>query len=95
MLGIVLNAIDIKMFKKFSMICYLVMGWCIIVKINLLIEKLGNIGFGLLLAGGISYTVGAVLYGLGKKKKWMHSIFHLLCVVSTILHLLCILIYVI
>lgn len=94
-LGIVLNAIDIKMFKKFSMICYLVMGWCIIVKINLLIEKLGNIGFGLLLAGGISYTVGAVSYGLGKKKKWMHSIFHLLCVVSTILHLLCILIYVI
>ena len=34
-LGIVLNAIDIKKFKVFSMICYLVMGWCIIVKINL------------------------------------------------------------
>lgn len=94
-LGIVLNAIDIKKFKVFSMICYLVMGWCIIVKLNLLIQTLGTAGFSLLLAGGIVYTIGAILYGVGKKKKWMHSIFHILCVISTILHLICILLYVI
>lgn len=94
-LGIVLNAIDIKKFKVFSMICYLVMGWCIIVKLDLLIQALGTAGFSLLLAGGIVYTIGAILYGVGKKKKWMHSIFHILCVISTILHLICILLYVI
>lgn len=94
-LGIVLNAIDIKKFKVFSMICYLVMGWCIIVKLDLLIQELGTAGFSLLLAGGIVYTIGAILYGIGKKKKWMHSIFHILCVISTILHLICILLYVI
>ncbi len=94
LIGIVLNAIDIKKFKVFSMICYIIMGWCIIVKINVIIEYLGIPAFILLLAGGICYTIGAILYGIGKKHKWMHSIFHLLCLVSSILHLLCILLYV-
>ena len=40
-LGIVLNSIDIKKFRVFSMICYLAMGWCIIVKANLLPQLLG------------------------------------------------------
>ena len=34
-------------------------------------------GFGFLLAGGIAYTIGSILYGLGKKRKWMHSVFHI------------------
>ena len=93
-LGIILNAIDLKKFQKFSMICYLIMGWCIVVKINVVIESLGTAGFLLLLLGGIAYTVGAILYGVGKKHKWMHSIFHLLCLIGSLLHLLCILIYV-
>jgi len=93
-LGITLNAIDIKKFKVFSMICYIVMGWCIIVKIDVVIAQLGIPGFVLLLAGGICYTIGAIVYGVGKKHKWMHSIFHLLCVASSVLHLLCILLYV-
>ncbi len=63
-LGIVLNSIDLKKYKRFSMICYLVMGWCIILKLPVLIETLGMAGFMLLLLGGIVYTVGAVLYGI-------------------------------
>lgn len=94
-LGIVLNSIDLKKFKVFSMVCYLIMGWCIIFKAPLLPELLGAEGFALLLIGGIAYTIGAILYGVGKKKKWMHSIFHLACVVGTFLHFLCILFYVI
>ena len=76
-LGIILNSIDIKKFRVFSMICYLVMGWCIVFKINLLPELLGTAGFVLLLLGGLAYTIGAILYGLGKKHKYMHSVFHL------------------
>ena len=76
-LGIILNSIDIKKFGVFSMICYLVMGWCIVFKINLLPELLGTAGFVLLLLGGLAYTIGAILYGLGKKHKYMHSVFHL------------------
>jgi len=94
-LGVVFNAIDLKSFKSFSMICYLTMGWLIIFKINIVWEALGNIGFLLLLFGGIVYTIGAVLYGLGKKHKWMHSIFHLCCFFGSLLHFLCILLFVI
>jgi hemolysin III len=94
-LGIVLNAIDLKRYKVFSMICYLVMGWCIIVKINVLPALLGTVGFALLIAGGVVYTIGAILYGLGKKHKYIHSVFHLCILVASMLHFLCILLYVV
>ena len=94
-IGIALNSIDLKKFKVFSMICYLVMGWCIIVRIDVVIESLGNLGFGLLLSGGIVYTIGAIFYGIGKKHKWMHSIFHLACVIGSLLQLVCVLLYVV
>ena len=93
-LGITLNAIDLKSFKTFSMICYLVMGWCIIFRASLLPTLLTVNGFVLLLLGGIFYTIGAVLYGLGKKKKWMHSVFHVCCVIASLLQFFCILFYV-
>ena len=94
-IGITLNAIDIKKYQTFSMICYLVMGWCIIIKANLLPELLTMPGFILLLLGGIIYTIGAVLYGLGKKHKYIHSIFHLSVFFGNLLHVICILMYVI
>ncbi len=93
-LGIVLNSIDIKKFRVFSMICYLVMGWCIVFKINLLPQLLGTAGFVLLLLGGLAYTVGAILYGLGKKHKYMHSIFHLFILLGSLLQFFTILLYV-
>lgn len=94
-IGILLNAIDLKRYKVFSMICYLVMGWCIIFKIALLPELLTIPGFVLLLLGGVAYTIGAILYGIGKKKIYMHSIFHLFIVLGSILQFLCILLYVV
>jgi len=93
-LGIALNSIDIKRFKVFSMICYLLMGWCIIVRIKLLPQILGMSGFILLLLGGIAYTIGAVVYGLGKKHKYAHSIFHLFILLGSFLQFMCILLYV-
>ena len=77
------------------MICYLAMGWCIILKANLLPTLLDKVGLILLVAGGIAYSFGAILYGLGKKKKYIHSVFHLFVVLGTILQFLCIVLYVI
>ena len=77
------------------MICYLAMGWCIIFKIKAVYQKLGTTGFLLLVLGGVIYTIGAVLYGVGKKKKYMHSIFHLCICVASLLQFLCILLYVV
>ena len=93
--GIVLNAIDLKRFQKVSMVLYLGMGWCIILTGKLIVSLLGGAGFALLVGGGVAYTVGAVFYGLGHKKRYIHSVFHLFCLVGSALHVLCILFYVI
>ena len=44
----------------------------------------------ILLLGGIAYTIGAVLYGIGSKKKWMHSVFHIFVDIGSLLHFLCV-----
>ena len=92
--AITLTAIDLHKFRVFSMICYIGMGWTIIFKVGLLIEAVGWAGFWLILIGGVCYTVGAVLYGMGRTKRYMHSIFHLFVLAGSILHLLAILLYV-
>ncbi len=94
-LGIALNSIDLKKYSVFSMICYLGMGWCIV-----FIAKAALIAIPLkallwLLAGGISYTIGAVLYGIGTKKRYMHSIFHIFVVIGSMLQFIAILFYII
>lgn len=94
-IGIVLNSIDLKKYKTFSMICYLAMGWCIIVKANVLPTLLGMKGFILLLMGGIIYTLGAIFYSLGKKHKYIHTFFHTCVVLGSFLHFLCVLLYVV
>ena len=93
-LGITLNSIDLKKFKVFSMICYLIMGWCIIFKIDVLPTLLGWTGVILLVAGGIMYTAGTIFYGLGRNHRYMHSIFHLFIFAGSLLQFLCILLYV-
>lgn len=94
-LGIVLNSIDLKKYNVFSMICYLAMGWCIIFKINILPALLGMRGFLLVLVGGIIYTIGAIFYGIGRKHKYIHTVFHICVVLGSFLQFLCILFYVI
>ena len=79
----VLTAIDLKRYKVFSMICYIGMGWAIIPMAALLFRIMTPAGFWLLLGGGISYTLGAILFGM--KKKWMHSIFHVFVVAGSVL----------
>lgn len=92
-IGIVLNAIDLKKFKIISMILYLAMGWCIIFSFNTLWNSMPHSGIFLLLLGGIIYTLGAIMYGIGKKKKYMHSIFHIFCILASVCFFLAIYIY--
>ena len=92
--SITLTAIDLKKFSRFSMICYILMGWCILIRIDLIHTLLGPRGFWLLLLGGLAYTLGAVLYGLGKKRRYMHAAFHVFTVVGSLLQFLCIILYV-
>lgn len=88
-----LTAIDLKKYNIFSMICYITMGWFVIIFIRQTYDVMKFGGTLLLLIGGISYTIGAVLYGLGRKKRYMHSIFHLFIILGSVLHFFSILFY--
>ena len=92
-LAITLTAIDLKKYNIFSMICYIFMGWSILPFISQTINVLTPTGFLILLSGGIAYTIGAVLYGIGSKKPWFHSIFHIFVVLGSTLQSLSILLY--
>lgn len=93
-IGIVLNSIDIKKFKNISMALYLIAGWCIIFSFKSLWENLNHIGILFTLLGGIMYTIGAIIYGVGKKHKYMHSIFHIFCIIASVFFFITIYFYV-
>ena len=93
-LATTLTAIDLKKYNILSMVCYIGMGWCIVIAIKPLLQVMPLAGFYLLLAGGIVYTIGAILYGIGTKCRYMHSVFHLFVLAGSALQALCILLYV-
>lgn len=95
LIGVILNAVDLEKFQVPSVIMYLVMGWMIIFSYNSIRETLAFPGLVLLLTGGIAYTIGAILYGIGSKKRYFHSIFHFFVLAGSILQFLSILIYVV
>ena len=76
------------------MIAYILMGWAVIFAIKPLWKSLSTPGFMFLLLGGICYTIGAILYALGKKKKYYHTVFHIFVDLGSLLHFLCILLYI-
>ena len=94
-LGIVLNAINLKKYKIISFISYLVLGWVIVFCYKPLRDNLDYSGILLLVAGGVVYTLGSIFYGFGKNVKYFHSIFHLFVLLGSILHFFAILLYVI
>ena len=76
------------------MICYIGMGWAILPFWRITALYIGTPGFVLLLLGGISYTVGAILYGIGSKRPWFHSVFHIFVVLGSLLQFLSLFFYV-
>ena len=94
LLAATFTAIDLKKYNVFSMICYIAMGWGIIFFLPQALAVLTKPGFLLLLSGGIAYTVGAVLYGIGAKTRWFHSVFHIFVVLGSILQAFAIILYV-
>ena len=93
-LGVVLNAVSLKKFAKLSVACYLIMGWMIVFSFEALQAALSPAAITLLIGGGIAYTVGAILYGIGSKKKYFHSVFHFFCLIGTLLHFFAVYLYV-
>jgi len=93
-IAVTLTAIDLKRFELFSLACYIILGWVGIIAVKPAIRALGAAGSILLLAGGISYTIGSILYVIGKKKQYVHSVFHVFILLGSLLHLFCIVFFV-
>lgn len=93
-IAVTLTAIDLKKYNIFSMICYICTGWAILPFMAQAQEVLTQSGFLFLLFGGIAYTLGAILYGIGSKRRWFHSVFHIFVVLGSLLQFICILLYV-
>ena len=84
--GIVFNAINVDRYSIVSAIINLITGWGILLAVVPLSRVLPRLGLSLLFIGGLCYTIGAVLYALGAKKKFFHSIFHVFVLIGAILH---------
>ena len=91
--GVIMNTVSLEKTKGIALILYVIMGWAIVVAIGDIFRSLRDAGFWLLLAGGISYTGGLAFYAA--KGRFMHSVWHLFVLAGSVLHYLCIVIYVI
>ena len=93
--AVTFTAIDLKKYRVLSMVCYIGLGWCIVFAAPAALKAVPIPGLIWLLAGGLAYTLGAVLYGLGRKIPYMHAVFHLFVILGSVLQFICIWQYVI
>lgn len=84
-IGIVLNSIDLEKFRKPSVVCYVAMGWVIIIAIRPMIQHVTPLSLWFLFIGGLCYTVGIIFYAL-KKVKYFHSVWHIFTVAGSVFH---------
>lgn len=83
--GAVFNSINIHKYRYLSMTCYLLSGWTVVIALFVLWNIITPAGVLLLLGGGIVYTIGAVLYAIGSKRKYFHSVFHMFVLMGAVL----------
>ena len=91
--AILLNVINLDKFEKLNLVLYIFMGWAVIFALKDIISALPKPGFILLAAGGLSYTIGIIFYKM-TKIRYMHSVWHLFVSAGSLLHFLCVVIYV-
>ncbi len=91
--GVVIKLFFTGRFNLVLTIMYILLGWIVVLVLKPLIANLAINGVILLFAGGISYTLGAVIYGI-KKIPGNHAIFHLFVLIGSLCHFLSIYFYV-
>jgi hemolysin III len=91
--GIVFQAFFVNRFRMLQTLIYLAMGWLVVIAFRPLLSRVPLPGLLWLLAGGLSYTVGALFY-LWKKLHYHHAVWHLFVLAGSICHYFAILFYV-
>lgn len=91
--AVVFNCLNVEKYKVVSIVCNLLLGWAALFIIKPLIAACPSTGISLLIWGGVVYSIGAILYGLGHKVRYMHSVFHFFVIGGSLLHYLMIFFY--
>ncbi|MEE9348655.1 MAG: hemolysin III family protein [Flavobacteriaceae bacterium] len=91
--GVILKLFFTGKFDKLSTLMYVFMGWIIVFAIKPLLISLPTEGVQWLFAGGISYTIGAILYSINKLK-FNHAIFHVFVLIGSFCHFVSVYFYV-
>ncbi len=82
--GIVLECFLLERQPKWlTALIYVVLGWLVIFRVGDLYEVMPAAGFWLLVAGGVSYTVGALFY-IPKNVRYLHFVFHLFTLAGSV-----------
>ncbi|MFT5235069.1 MAG: hemolysin III [Shewanella sp.] len=87
--GVLFETLFINRFKKLSVILYLAMGWLCVTVMGDMIVNMTPLGFQLLIAGGLFYSLGVIFY-VGKRIPYNHAIWHLFVLAGAISHFLCV-----
>ena len=80
--------------KVIQMVLYMVIGWSSFMTVFVLWKHFSKDAIFLMVTGGIAYTIGAILYGIGRKKKYIHAVFHIFIIIGAFLHFLGLYMYV-
>lgn len=80
--------------KVIQMVLYMVIGWSSFMTVFVLWKHFSKDAVFLMVTGGIAYTIGAILYGIGRKKKYIHAVFHIFIILGAFLHFLGLYLYV-
>lgn len=80
--------------KVIQMVLYMVIGWSSFMTVFVLWKHFSKDAIFLMVTGGIAYTIGAILYGIGRKKKYIHAVFHIFIILGAFLHFLGLYLYV-
>ena len=95
LIGFIFKFIYTGKYETISIFVYLIMGWMVVFKWNDLTNAISDSAFNLVLAGGITYTIGIFFYMLDSKIKYFHFVWHLFVITGSTLHYIMIFKYVI
>ena len=91
--AVVLSCIDVDKFQMVGVVCNLVLGWGSLLLLPILTTLVPWTGLMLLIFGGVAYTLGSVLYVVGSRVPYMHSVFHFFVLMGSLLHFFFIYLY--
>ena len=83
--GIVLNSVNLEKFRKVSLVCYMIMGWVVLIAVKPMVDNVYSSSLWFILIGGLFYTAGTFFY-IYKKKRYFHSVWHLFTLAGSIFH---------